>query len=293
KPLSVCAALALLLLAPAARSEATPRVLSKGVEVKAARAEVWRAFTTTEGARTFLAPDARIELRLGGAYELYFAPEAPVGSRGCDGCRVLSWVPEEMVSFTWSAPPSLPETRWQRTFVVVRLDDAGEGRTRVRLTHGGWKEGAEWEKTYAYFDKAWDFVLGNLKKGLESGKVIPAAATAPALAARKHYVYFIRPARAGFFKEPTEGERTALSEHVRYIKQLLAEGRLVMAGPAFDPPQYPEGNALALELPTPGLVVFEAEDDEEARRILEADPAVKAGVFKGRVNPFKLSFWRE
>jgi uncharacterized protein YciI len=82
---------------------------------------------------------------------------------------------------------------------------------------------------------------------------------------------------------------------VRYIKQLLAEGRLVLAGPAFDPPQYPEDNprAIALEMPTPGVAVFEAENDDEARRILEGDPAVKSGVFKGRVNPFKLAFWRE
>jgi len=257
--------------------------------------EVWRAFTTTEGARTFFAPDARIELRLGGPYEVYFNPKAPVGSRGCEGCRVLSYAPEEMVSFTWSAPPDQPETRWQRTFVVVQLADAGQGRTKVRLTHGGWKEGAEWDQTYAYFDKAWNFVLGNLQKRFESGPLFPAAAAPAPATARKHYVYFLRPARAGFFKQPTPDEEKAMSEHVRYIKQLLAEGRLVLAGPAFDPPQYPEDNprAIALEMPTPGVAVFEAENDDEARRILEGDPAVKSGVFKGRVNPFKLAFWRE
>ena len=245
--------------------------------------------------KTFFSPDARVELRLGGPYEVLFNPQAPAGSRGCEGCRVLSNVPEEMHSFTWSAPPDFPELRWQKTFVVVQLSDAGAGQTRVRLTHAGWREGAEWDKLHAYFDKAWGFVLGNLQKRFESGPLWPApkgapAATAPA--ARKHYVYYVRPARAGFLKQATPAEEKAMGEHVAYIKGLLSQGRLVLAGPSFEPTQYPE-SALALDLAPPGLVVFEAEGDEEARRVLEGDPAVKAGVFKGQVNPFKLSFSRD
>ena len=66
----------------------------------------------------------------------------------------------------------------------------------------------------------------------------------------------------------------------------------MLAGPSFEPTQYPEGSGLALDMPAPGIVVFEAEGDEEARRIMEGDPAVKAGVFKAQVNAFKLSFVR-
>lgn len=304
KSLSLCAALSLLAPlaslaagAPApAPKAAAERVLSKDVLVKAPRAEVWRAFTTTEGVKTFFSPGARVELRSGGAYEVYFAPEAPVGSRGCDGCRVLSYVPEEMLSFTWSAPPDFPELRWQRTFVVVQLADAGAGQTRVKLSHAGWREGPEWDKLYGYFDKAWGSVLGNLQKRFESGPVFPAPKQAPAASAapakRKHYVYYVRPARAGFFKQTTPAEDKAMGEHVAYIKGLLSQGRLVVAGPSFEPTQYPEGGGIALDLPAPGLVVFEAEGDEEARRIMEGDPAVKAGVFKAQVNPFSLAFSR-
>jgi uncharacterized protein YndB with AHSA1/START domain/uncharacterized protein YciI len=301
KSLSLCAALALLAplsslaaeaVAPASKVVAE-RVLAQEVVVKAPRAEVWRAFTTTEGVKTFFSPGAKVELRPGGAYEVYFAPEAPVGSRGCDGCRVLSYVPEEMLSFTWSAPPDFPELRWQRTFVVVQLADAGAGQTRVKLTQGGWREGAEWDKLHAYFDKAWGFVLGNLQKRFESGPVWPAAKQAAASEAkRKHYVYYIRPARAGFFKKTTPAEDKAMGEHVAYIKGLLSQGRLVLAGPSFEPTQYPEGSGLALDLPAPGIVVFEAEGDAEARSIMEGDPAVKAGVFKAQVNPFNLAFSR-
>lgn len=37
------------------------------------------------------------------------------------------------------------------------------------LRHTGWGEGGEWDKTFAYFDRAWDSVLANLKKRFENG----------------------------------------------------------------------------------------------------------------------------
>ena len=74
-----------------------------------------------------------------------------------------------MLSFDWNAPPSLPEARAQRTFVVVRLALLGDKLTRVTLHHAGWGTGGEWDKAYTYFDRAWGNVLGNLKKRFEQG----------------------------------------------------------------------------------------------------------------------------
>jgi hypothetical protein len=74
-----------------------------------------------------------------------------------------------MLSFDWNAPPHLAEARKQRTFVVVRFFDVDSTSTRVTLHHTGWGEGGEWDQAYAYFDKAWGSVLGNLKKRHETG----------------------------------------------------------------------------------------------------------------------------
>ena len=49
---------------------------------------------------------------------------------------------------------------------------------------------------------------------------------------------------------------------------------------------------IPLEIPAPGIVVFRAHNDQEAKAIMEADPAVAAGVFKARVNPFNYAFAR-
>lgn len=276
---------------------ATPADVTRETVVPALRAEVFRAFTTVEGATTFFAPAARIELRPGGPYELFVVPDAPEGQRGGEGCRVLSYVPNEVLSFTWNAPPSFPELRFQRTFVVVQLSDAGKGKTRVKLTHGGWKDGERWEALRAYFDKAWGDVLGNLEKRYTKGPVFPgttrqASAVAPAV--RKTYVYYVTPARAGFEEKPTPDEERVLAEHVAHIKSLQASGRLLFAGPSIGTPQLPRPGGKALPfvgLPdTTGIVVFEAKDDAEALATLEADPAVREGVFRGRVSPFSAAF---
>jgi hypothetical protein len=42
--------------------------------VAAAVASVWRAWTTSQGAETFFAERANIDLRLGGPYEIFFNP---------------------------------------------------------------------------------------------------------------------------------------------------------------------------------------------------------------------------
>ena len=64
---------------------------------------------------------------------------------------------------------SLPEVRRQRTFVVVRIAPAGERTSRVTLHHTGWGSGGEWDRAYAYFDRAWGNVLANLRKRFETG----------------------------------------------------------------------------------------------------------------------------
>jgi hypothetical protein len=80
--------------------------------------------------------------------------------------------PMGMFSFTWNAPPSLPEVRGQRTHVVLRFHQEGEDLTRVSLHHDGWGTGGEWDEAYEYFQRAWnDIVLPRLKYRFERGPI--------------------------------------------------------------------------------------------------------------------------
>ena len=103
---------------------------------------------------------------------MYFDPDAEEGSRGGEGNVVLAVQPGRMLSFSWNAPPSLPDVRDQRTHVTLRLQESGPGMTRVTLTHDGWGEGGQWEQALSYFRSAWaDIVLPRLRRMFETGPV--------------------------------------------------------------------------------------------------------------------------
>jgi uncharacterized protein YndB with AHSA1/START domain len=147
--------------------EVSTRAIVRETVVPAVPEAVWPLWTTSEGMASWWATDTRIELRIGGPYELYFLDDAPEGFRGSDGCQVLAFLAPRLLAFTWNAPPHLERTRWKYTWVLLELDPVGEG-TRVRLTHTGWpesgwgEEGSQWPETFSYFEDAWSKVLGRL-----------------------------------------------------------------------------------------------------------------------------------
>jgi len=147
------------------------RAIRKETIVRATPAQVWDAWTTSAGIQSFFAPEAVVDARPDGAFDLHFDPYAKPGLKGADNMRFLSLQKDRLVSFTWNAPPHLPEARTQRTVVIIRMEPVNDRETRVRLTHTGWGDGGEWDKAYEYFDNAWGRVLANLQKRFVDGPI--------------------------------------------------------------------------------------------------------------------------
>jgi uncharacterized protein YndB with AHSA1/START domain len=148
-------------------------VIHKERVVPAPVAEVWKAWTTTEGVKTFFAPDANIELREGGAYELYFSNSVPEGQRGSEGCTVVSFEANRRLTFTWNFPPSVPSLRQEdaHTNITVTLAPSGSG-TKVTIDQGPFEAGDDWQAGRAYFDRAWDRVLLRLEHRFKRGVAV-------------------------------------------------------------------------------------------------------------------------
>jgi uncharacterized protein YndB with AHSA1/START domain len=153
-------------------ASAAERAIEKEVVIQATLDQAWDAWTTREGITSFFAPDARIEPKPGGAFEVYINPYAAPGLKGADDMRYLALQPKRMLSFTWNAPPSLSEVRQQRTVVIIRFTPVSDTQTRITLHHTGWGDGGEWDKTFGYLDKAWSNVLGNLQKRFAENKPV-------------------------------------------------------------------------------------------------------------------------
>ncbi|MGY5881118.1 MAG: YciI family protein [Candidatus Thorarchaeota archaeon] len=89
------------------------------------------------------------------------------------------------------------------------------------------------------------------------------------------FVIMLRPAN----KFGEEGTKEKVSEHFYYLKSLLEEGKLIMAG------RFSEVLI--------GLAMIEVESREAALEIMRNDPAIKAGVFHGELYPWRIALRSE
>ncbi len=147
---------------------ASERALHAEVIVNAPLQAVWQAWSTNEGVRSFMAPKANIDLRIGGAYEIFFNPADDRMST--KGMKVLAYIPGEMLAFEWCLPKDeFPQFKDSRGWVVVQLSPIGASQTRVRVTHLGWGQGAEWDRAYAHMERGWTELTQRLAARFEKG----------------------------------------------------------------------------------------------------------------------------
>lgn len=90
------------------------------------------------------------------------------------------------------------------------------------------------------------------------------------------FICFLTPTRQGMPDDPTPEESNAAMAHFNYYKELHAQGTLILAGRTQSAPHT-------------GIMIFEADDDHVAQQIVNNDPAIIAGVFGARVQPYRVA----
>jgi uncharacterized protein YndB with AHSA1/START domain len=134
------------------------------VTVPAKLDDVWRAFTTKEGAQEWLWQDMTVELRDGGDWIVNY----PGGKTG--GGTIVSFEPMQSISMRAMAPERFPEVRRERTTAVFRFE-ATEAGTKVTLLQTGWKQGKEWDDAYDYLADGNAQLLNQLLYRFKNGPV--------------------------------------------------------------------------------------------------------------------------
>lgn len=85
------------------------------------------------------------------------------------------------------------------------------------------------------------------------------------------WLVVLRPAGEGI-----ENEREMLEAHWAYLRQLHADGKLVLAGPSWigDDPF--------------GIGVFDFGEREDVEAVLAEDPAITSGAMHAEIRPFRI-----
>ena len=95
----------------------------------------------------------------------------------------------------------------------------------------------------------------------------------------KTYIYKIAPTRAEFATSWTPVEEKGMAEHFAYLKNLLENGNLFLAGPCTDAAF--------------GIVIIYADSLDHAREIASADPAITSGIMSYDVHEFRISLLKK
>ena len=93
------------------------------------------------------------------------------------------------------------------------------------------------------------------------------------------WIVFIHPPRDNFADTMTAEEESVWAVHFEKYQEMLAEGRLILAGPTLGPKNT-------------GIFIFEAADEQSARSIMENDPVIAGGYATGELRPFRVSLMR-
>lgn len=129
-------------------------VVSVGI-VEAPVDTVWAAWATSAGLRSWLAPHADIDLRVGGLMRTNYDANGSLGDSKTIDNRILSLDPRRMLSIQVSkAPDGFPFVNAiQHMWTVVYLDPVGRNRTRVRVVGLGFRPDAESQRMRAFFER--------------------------------------------------------------------------------------------------------------------------------------------
>jgi uncharacterized protein YciI len=93
------------------------------------------------------------------------------------------------------------------------------------------------------------------------------------------WIYFLHAPRERFAETASGDEQRIMGDHFERLQRRFGDGTVILVGPTLG------------DINT-GIAVFEAPDEEAARRFMEEDPAIASGLMRGELRPFQVALLR-
>jgi uncharacterized protein YndB with AHSA1/START domain len=146
-------------------SEARPdQVVSEGV-IDAPVEAVWAALTTKAGQESWNVAHAEIDLKVGGMLRTHDDPKGVIGDPNTIENTILAFEPNRMLVMQVANPPAkFPfKDAIRRMWTVIHFEDAGPGRTRLRVVGVGYGDDDESRKLKGFFARGNEYTIQKLR----------------------------------------------------------------------------------------------------------------------------------
>jgi uncharacterized protein YndB with AHSA1/START domain len=167
------AAVLLMTLLPAgvALAQEPMPIVAEGV-IRAPVREVWAAWSTSEGLRSWLAPHAEIEMRIGGVMRANYSASGSLDDPQVIVNKILAFEPDRMLSIqVATAPANFPfPNAIFKMWTVMYFEPAEADHTRVRVVGLGFTADEESRRMRAFFERGNAETIENLRRHFAGAK---------------------------------------------------------------------------------------------------------------------------
>ncbi|MGB5483043.1 SRPBCC family protein [Parasphingorhabdus sp.] len=139
-------------------------------------ADVWAAFTTENGYKSWAVPVAFVDFRVGGVFETSYNPDAKKGDPANIKNQILAYIPEQLLVLkTIQAPPGLASQEMlDRLVSVFQFEASKEDETKITVSGIGYGQDEESQRLVKFFKAGNSWSLGELDKMLAKHRDVDA-----------------------------------------------------------------------------------------------------------------------
>ena len=138
------------------------------MEIDASIDQVWDAFTTTAGLKSWAAPLADVDFKIGGKWRANYNAQGKLGDANTIENTILSYDPQRMLSIRPTRfPQGFPFVETARkTWTVFYFSPVTKARTKLRLVGLGYTDDKQSQQLRAFFLQGNKFSLKKLAQAL-------------------------------------------------------------------------------------------------------------------------------
>jgi uncharacterized protein YndB with AHSA1/START domain len=140
------------------------QVVTEGI-IEAPVEAVWAALATKQGQESWNVAHAEIDLKVGGKMRTHYDPKGVIGDPNTIENTILAFEPNRLlVMQVTGTPAKFPfNDAIRKMWTVIHFEDAGPGRTRLRIVGVGYGDDDESRKLRGFFEKGNDYTIKKLQ----------------------------------------------------------------------------------------------------------------------------------